>query len=110
MPEVIPNGHSPRAGLPEWGRSPHEGRPARGEWPLGVTEGGSVFIIPSWFCFFIIPSYPLVFDNLDILELFLDDCGANGAAGRTAPRGERPEFRPSRFSGAYNAEGIGTSV
>ena len=39
VPEVIPNGRSPRAGLPEWGRSPHEGRPARGEWPLGVTEG-----------------------------------------------------------------------
>ena len=39
VPEVILNGRSPRAGLPEWGRSRHEGRPARGERSLSVTEG-----------------------------------------------------------------------
>ena len=39
VPEVILNDRSPRAGLPECGRSPHEGRPARGERSLSMTEG-----------------------------------------------------------------------
>ena len=39
VPEAILNVRSPRAGLPECGRSPHEGRPARGKRTLSVAEG-----------------------------------------------------------------------
>ena len=39
VPSVILNDRSPRAGLPECGRSPHEGRPARGERSLSMAEG-----------------------------------------------------------------------
>ena len=39
VPEAILNHRSPRAGLPECGRSPHEGRPGRGEWSLSMAEG-----------------------------------------------------------------------
>ena len=39
VPEAILNDRSPRAGLPECGRSPHEGRPARGERSLSMAEG-----------------------------------------------------------------------
>ena len=39
VPEAILNDRSPRAGLPECRRSPHEGRPARGERSLSMAEG-----------------------------------------------------------------------
>ena len=46
---------------------------------------------------FIIPSFPLIFDNEDIKTF-------------KAVQGERTEFRTGKFSGANNAEGIGMSV
>ena len=39
VPEAIRNDRSPRAGRPECGHSPHEGRPAQGERSLGMAEG-----------------------------------------------------------------------
>ena len=39
VPEAILNDRSPRPGLPEFGRSPHEGRPGRGERSLSMAEG-----------------------------------------------------------------------
>ena len=39
VPEARLNDRSPRPGLPECGRSPHEGRPGRGERPLSMTSG-----------------------------------------------------------------------
>ena len=37
VPEAILNGRSPRPGLPECGRSLHEGRHGRGERPLIIS-------------------------------------------------------------------------
>ena len=39
VPEAILNDRSPLPGLPECGRSPHKGRPGRGEWSLSMAEG-----------------------------------------------------------------------
>ena len=54
VPEAILNDHSPCAGLPECGRSPHEGRPARGEWSLSMAEG-----TPSHKVLFLLHPYSL---------------------------------------------------
>ena len=54
VPEAILNDRSPRAGLPEWGRSPHEGRPARGERSLSMAEGTPSRVV----LFLLYPPYP----------------------------------------------------
>ena len=45
VPEAVLNDRWPRAGLPEWARSPHEGRPARGERSLSRAEGTPCLVI-----------------------------------------------------------------